>query len=465
MMSKVSPTGNQFDARNEYREQVLTVEPHGIEQIATDERHGSTRTLFSLWFSANMGLPVWLVGALAIVLGLGFRDGVAAILIGNLLGCTLLALTASMGPEIGMPQLVFTRQSFGVRGTYLPAFLNWISSSGWYAVNSIVGALAIVRLTSLPFWISLLLLTVAQMLLGVYGYNLIHRFEAGSAVILGLIFLIMSVIGLPQTHLGLVSHLPPADHFGLFILMTTAVASYVFSWSPYAADYARYLPRETPRGHIFIAVLSGSFLSCVWLQILGAAVATIGLTVAPIDLVVKVMGPFWIPALLAVVLGTIAANALNIYTGALSLLTLDVPIKRWMSVIAVGILGGLLALYGVNGLSLKYENFLLLISYWIGPWLAIVAVNFFLSAGQKTRAGQRIWMPVNESIKWSGFVAFLVGLVASVPFMNSVLFEGPMATVLHGADIAYYVGMLVAGVLYYGLTVFLQRRHLTTPSK
>src|SRR3989442_1272825 len=76
-----------------YREQVLTVEPHGIERIAADERHGSARTLFSLWLAANMGLPVWLVGALAVGLGLGFADGVAAVVVGNLIGCTLLALT------------------------------------------------------------------------------------------------------------------------------------------------------------------------------------------------------------------------------------------------------------------------------------------------------------------------------------------------------------------------------------
>lgn len=30
-MSKIRFTGNQFEAKNEYREQVLTVEPHGIE--------------------------------------------------------------------------------------------------------------------------------------------------------------------------------------------------------------------------------------------------------------------------------------------------------------------------------------------------------------------------------------------------------------------------------------------------
>jgi nucleobase:cation symporter-1, NCS1 family len=450
-MSKVRSLENQVEVSGEYRGQVLTVEPHGIEQVSASERHGRPRTLFTLWLSANMGLPVWLVGALAVVFGLGFADGVAAIIVGNIIGCGLLALTASMGPEIGMPQLSFTRHSFGVRGAYLPALLNWVSTSGWYAVNSIVGAFAIERLTTLPFWVSLLILTAAQMLLGIYGYNLIHRFEAVSAVLLAIIFLLMSVIGLPQAHFGLTSKLPFADHLGLFVLMTTAVASYVFSWSPYASDYARYLPAETPKWRVFTAVFAGSFIGCVWLQVLGAAVATIGLNLAPIDLVVKVMGPIWVPALIAVIIGTVAANALNIYTGALSLLTLDVPIKRWVSVIAVGILGGLLALYGSSGLSAKYENFLLLISYWIGPWLAVVLVDFFLHPGLPTRPEKGWRATFRRAVEWPGLVAFLVGLIVSIPFMNSALYVGPMANLLHGADIAYYIGLLVAGLLYYVL--------------
>jgi NCS1 family nucleobase:cation symporter-1 len=48
-------------------------------------------------------------------------------------------------------------------------------------------------------------------------------------------------------------------------------------------------------------------------------------------------------------------------------------------------------------------------------------------------------------------VAFLAGLAASVPFMNTTLFEGAVAHILHGADIAYYIGMVVAGALYYVL--------------
>ena len=445
-MTNRNPGENLSDSGMAYREQVLAIEPHATEHVQETERHGSVRSLFTLWLSANMGLPVWLVGALAITLGLGFADGVAAIVLGNLIGCALLALTASMGPEIGMPQLPFTAHSFGARGKYLPALLNWVSASGWYAVNSIVGALAIVRLTTLPFWLALLVLSAAQILVGVYGYNFIHRFEAISAALLAVIFVIMTVVGLPQANFRLLSTLSPADHLGLFVVMTTAVASYVFSWAPYASDYARYLPPATSTLRVFGAVFGGAFIGCFWLQFLGIAVATLGLSMSPIDLVVRVMGPVWVIALIAVVLGTIAANALNVYTGALSLLTLDVPMKRWMSVIATGILGGALALYGVNGLSGKYENFLLLISYWIGPWVAIVCVDFFLHPGQPQRL---LRGSLGQVVTWPGLVAFLIGLAVSVPFMDSSLYEGPLAAALHGADIAYYVGIVVAGLLYY----------------
>ena len=38
-----------------------------------------------------------------------------------------------------------------------------------------------------------------------------------------------------------------------------------------------------------------------------------------------------------------------------------------------------------------------------------------------------------------------------VPFMNTSIIVGPVANALQGADIAFYVGFVVAGVLYYVL--------------
>jgi purine-cytosine permease-like protein len=38
-----------------------------------------------------------------------------------------------------------------------------------------------------------------------------------------------------------------------------------------------------------------------------------------------------------------------------------------------------------------------------------------------------------------------------VPFMNTSIIVGPIANALDGADLAFYVGFVVAGVLYYVL--------------
>lgn len=45
-------------------------------------------------------------------------------------------------------------------------------------------------------------------------------------------------------------------------------------------------------------------------------------------------------------------------------------------------------------------------------------------------------------------VAFLVGCAAAVPFMNTSVFTGPVAAAAHGADLAYYVGLVASGVVY-----------------
>jgi purine-cytosine permease-like protein len=48
-------------------------------------------------------------------------------------------------------------------------------------------------------------------------------------------------------------------------------------------------------------------------------------------------------------------------------------------------------------------------------------------------------------------VSFVVAFGVMVPFMNTSIIVGPIANALKGADIAFYVGFVVAGVLYYVL--------------
>ena len=109
-----------------------------------------------------------------------------------------------------------------------------------------------------------------------------------------------------------------------------------------------------------------------------------------------------------------------------------------------------------NNFSSTVENYLLVITYWIGPWAAIVIVDW-----RRRRGSVDGSKAVEFSMLPSGLnalLALIFGFGASIPFMNQTLFIGPFVSALGGADIAYLVGFVVAGIIYW----FLENRSSTS---
>lgn len=439
-----------------YGSEVLKIEPHAIEPIGAGERHGRPAHVFSLWIGANVEFTTLTTGALAVSLfGLGFRSAALALILGNLLGSLLLAGLATIGPRLGVPQLVASRRSFGFFGNFAPALLNFVAGVGWFAVNSVLGVFALIWLLHLRFIPSLLIMAVLQVLLAIYGYNLIHTFERWMAVVLIVLFGLVTVFALGIVHLGQATnvHAPLwSGSGGSFILAFGVAFSYVLGWVAFSSDYTRYLPAQIPPRRVFWAAFWGLNLSCIWLEILGAALAT---TIKAINVPTDLLGklPVWLDALtmIAVVLGTLTANVLNIYSGSLSVLAVDVPLirsifpRRWVAVLIVGVLGTALSLIGQTGYYLTYENFLLLLAYWVSPWAAIVVVDFFLCRwksqaeafyDRRHRIGVGLW-------------SWIIAIVVSVPFFNQALYVGAVAKSHPGiGDISDLVSFVVAGLIY-----------------
>ncbi|POB11997.1 cytosine permease [Sulfobacillus sp. hq2] len=416
------------------------VEARGIEWVPASERHGRPSQLFTLWFSANLGMPALLVGVLGPVLGLSIGQTLWAVLLGNLLASTLLALVAQAGTGQGLAQLPLVRSVFGRLGNYVPSFLNTLSATGWYTINTAIGGEAVSRLLQWPLGWSLALLAAAQVALGYLGYGVIVRFERIMAAVQAVLFLLMTVIGW-----HLVAHLPAARpaSYGPFLLEVAAVASYSFSWAPYASDYGRYLPETTPPRHVFWATFTGSFAATLWVELLGAVAGAMGWgALSPVAMVSRWMGALTVWALLAIAFGTMTANAVNVYTATLSFLTLDIRVRRTHAAAALGVAGWILAWSANAHLLSDYENFLLLLSYWVAPWIGIVLVAKARGYISKDQAlGAPRW-------RWPALWAFVAGLIAVVPFMSTTLFEGPIARILDNGDTGYYAGFLVAAVVY-----------------
>ncbi len=440
-----------------YRDQVLEEEPHGNEPVKDAERHGHPFNAFTLWFGANVEFATLTTGALMVGLfGMSFWQGIMAVVIGNLIGVFFLGILSTFGPQLGIPQLIQSRRAFGFAGNYLPAALNFIAGVGWFAVNTVLGVFALDWIFHLGFVVSLIIMAIIQIVFAIYGYNLIHAFEKIMAVVLTILFIIVTVFALQHINPGfaLNAKAPAFSGFSGSLILSIGVAfSYILGWMAFASDYTRYLPKDVSSSKVFWNVALSTLISCVWIEGLGVGLATIRSISVPTDLVTNLLpyalGVF---AMIAVVLGTITANVLNIYSGALSILAIDLSAiraifpKRWVAALVLGILGTILCLVGQSGYYTKYEDFLLLLAYWVAPWLAVVFFDYMV-----VHRGRQGLSPFYDRSRGfgPGFWAFLIGIAVSVPFFNQGLYTGPIASAYPGlGDISYYVSFVVAALIY-----------------
>jgi NCS1 family nucleobase:cation symporter-1 len=446
-----------------YGDRVVAVEPGGVGFIPLDERHGRPLQLFWTWASPNLEFATLFVGVLAVAaFGLGFWVAVAAIVLGTGLGAISHGVLSARGPAHGVPQMVLSRLSFGYWGNVLPAGLNAITAGiGWFAVNSVSGALALNTLTHLPKVLCLVIIVAVQLGVAFFGHNLVQAFERYAFPILAIIFLVASVTILAKADTGGGG----SGSLGGFLLTVGATFGYAAGWNPYAADYTRYFRPDTSPRATGLAAGLGVFVSCVLLETVGAGSATLAG-----DALGDPTGSFTshLPSvtanltLLAIALGAVSANALNVYSGAMSFVALGVNLplgaRRAISALGFGLIGFVVALTGLNDAGAKYESFLLVIAYWIGPWLGVVFVDQALRRGQPVEQ----FLYDKRYSNWAGPIAMLSGMLISILlFSNQTRFVGYVARQSASfGDIAFEVGFLVAAVVYFGLSQRLRRpRH------
>ncbi len=440
----------------------LSVEGHGFEPIPADKRYGSVGRVFTVFFSPNLVPAAFFIGTLvaADFLKIGFLTGVIAIIIGNLVGSIVVGAMAGMGPSTGMAQMPLARLAYG-KSVILPGLLNWISCIGWDGINSIFGAAALTLLTGLPFLVSLLILVVLQGGLSILGYEAIHTFEKYMAIVLGVVFAAVTVVVLGKSASGMarVDGLEGLDNLGAVVTYIAIVASFALAWALYASDYTRYLPVNASRSRIFWLTTLSLTIACGWLEILGLAVADQA-TDTSVDTINNLLGGGLIGgiAMVAIAIGTIAINAMNDYTGSLSLQAAGVNVKRVYSAIVVAVLGFLFTIYlNQGGFASKFENYLLFLAYWIAPWSAVLLVDWRLRGGKADVTGLTNFAKLPSGIL--GLASLLIGFIVSLPFQaSSVGFELmdaglPVNTIsvnqLHGADLGFEVGFVVAALIYW----------------
>lgn len=406
-------------------------------------------------FAPNLGPGGWVTGALLVSLGLDFRTGVLAILIGNLVGALPVALAAAIGPFTGLTQMEASRMALGTLGVRPPAFLNWIYCVGWDAVNNVPAAAALVAFLALmgaplPFWLALGVLVSIQMVASIYGHHVVQALQKYLGALLLVVFALIGVTFALRG--GSVIHTAHPVGVSTFLLAVGILVSFNLSWATYSSDYTRYLPARSDPKAVVLLALAGLLLSAVPFQILGLLTASSIAEPSPMAVIASLqhaMGALGPLALAAIALSSITGNSFNDNTASYSLISAGIHVPRVAAAILTATLGYVLAVVGAGRYATLYTDYLLVTMYWIAPWCGIVLADWYLTGGHsavRADEGHVLRPPVG----WTrGATIFVVTSVLTVVlFSTSSLYTGPVARWLGGADVGYYVGFVVAALWY-----------------
>jgi len=442
------------------------VEQHTIYPIPHDERHGTFRDLFTIWFGCNIMMLTIVTGALAsTVFKLDIVSSIAAIAVGNFVGAIFMALHAAQGPLLGVPQMVQTRGQFGTKGAVLVIAIVIVMYVGFLASNIVLSGESLH--TILPGINVGVLLVVIAVLSGIatgFGHDLIHAFArfltfaSGAALLLSFVW-IFFVHGLPA---GLMHK----NAFSLagFCSMISVGALWQIAYAPYVSDYSRYMPHDTGAGPAFWASYAGCSIGSILPMILGALLGLVAAHGDPVGGLTAFTGQAAVPIIVIFSVGIAGANAINLYCGVLSTITLVQtfvpswkagPGARLVTTIVLSAAGLAIALFAAANFLSTYTDFILLLLYVLVPWTAINLVDFYLVrhgdydvAAFFTEAGG-----VYGRYNGPAIACYILGFFIQLPFMSTTLYTGPIAKMLDGVDISWIVGLLVVSPVYYWLAL------------
>ncbi|HEY8736705.1 MAG TPA: cytosine permease [Candidatus Dormibacteraeota bacterium] len=443
----------------------LKVETHGIDAIPDGERHGHPRELGFLWAGAFVNYASLLTASLLTTYyGLGVWDGLLAVLIGSLSGAVILGLLSNTGPRTGQPQIVFTRRIFGTRGAYPGAVLTLFLGVGWFAVDTVIAALAGVQLlqvaglgpelaTRFLFpWV--LVIAALSVVVAVYGHRTIKVFETFGALTFAALSVLVFALLASQMHWTVGPSVSGADYPGAFVLGLMSCFALVASWYPFASDYSRYLPATTSFRSVTLWPIVGVTLPMLLLGLFGLLLPTIDPKLASAAGVLAVItrhapAAVAVPFFAFVILGEIWANYLDVYTAGLVIQTLGIRLKRWQTALGAGILGAAIATVAVVvwDFHLFYEDFLILTYLWAPAWAAVVLLSFFVFGRGQARPALLAWLLGTAlSLIFVNYPNLFATAFPNAHFPNQ-----PLIDALHGADISGAIAVLVAGGAYLAL--------------
>ncbi len=356
-----------------------------------------------IWFGAGVSIAEILTGTY--LAPLGFGKGLAAILLGHLIGCLMLFLAGVIGGKVRKSAMETVKMSFGEKGSLLFAVLNVLQLVGWTAIMIYDGALAADGVMHTGRFVWCLVIGVLIILWIAIGITNLGKVNVVAMTALFLLTLVLcKVIFFDGNAAGMING--ESMSFGAAVELSVAMP---LSWLPLISDYTREA-KEPIKASAVSAVVYG-IVSC-WMYVIGmgAAIYTGESDIAQI----MVKAGLGIAGLLIIVFSTVTTTFLDAYSAGVSGETIMPRLNGRYAAVIVTVIGTIAAVvYPMDNIT----DFLYLIGSVFAPMIAIQIADFFIL---KKNHSQKSVNVQNLCIWAVGFVLYRVLMQIDIPVGNTL---------------------------------------------
>lgn len=340
-----------------------------------------------IWFGAAVSIAEIITGTL--LAPLGFVKGIAAIILGHIIGCAMLFLAGYIGGKSQKSAMETVSMSFGKRGSLLFSILNIIQLVGWTAIMIFDGALAANEAWNIGSWIWCLVIGGFIILWILIGIQNLGKINTVSMMALTVLTIILSFVIFGKGNMSVSD--AESISFGAAVELSVAMP---LSWLPLISDYTR--EAEKPKKATIASVVVYGVVSC-WMYVIGMGAAIFTGTSDIAQIMVK--AGLGVAALLIIVLSTVTTTFLDAYSAGISSEVISPKINgKWVSVgtAVIGTIGAIF--FPLTDIT----DFLYLIGSVFAPMIAIQIADFYILKKDDS----------SSAVNWTNIVVWAVGFLA-----------------------------------------------------
>lgn len=448
----------------------------GVDRVPPGLQTSTPWTFFAMFLGASVALSSVIFGWVPVTFGLSFAATVSSILVGAVIGASLLIPMLLLGSRAGTNNATGSGAVFGVRGRLVGSALGW-------AINTVSAALAVWtggsvtvevahRLLGIPnspvaLTITYALVAAICAAVAIWGYEVLRASTMGIFVAGGLLVLLIPVVLWNDIKWDYRAPDESAYALGAFwptwwLSALSIGLGGVMIVATLTGDWTRYInPDRYPARRLAPIGFAALVIGFVIPPAIGAIAATaFPAPTDPLTTNLATLTPEWYAWLLLPLasLGTVGYGGAVIYSAGLDLAAVAPRLGRPRATVLVAAAAVVLVLLGAFATDIAggIAAALTVLAALSAPWVVVVGLGFLRARGvvdpealQVFNRGERggpYWY--RSGWRWQAVAAWAAGATIGLLTVQTPIFSGPLAGIAGGLDVSLLAAPLLAGALY-----------------